>query len=200
MNSLRAAAFVFVLAASAFAPAARAQSTQPAPRPPQRGVLPPQPAATQPAPTATTPAAPGAATPPAAQAAAASPAPAPAEAPPTEAALGAPVYPNSLYLGSYDAGLNQRYYLFGTTAAYSQVLAFYKTALKKGGDEVFDIPPIWTFDIGRYREQTMVYPPSVTVRDHVAGGGKGYLHAAGTEAQRFATVIQIVPPAPGDRR
>ena len=46
----------------------------------------------------------------------------------------------------------------------------------------------------------MVYPPSVTVRDHVAGGGKGYLHAAGSEAQRFATVIQIVPPAPGDRR
>ena len=150
MNSLRAAAFVFVLAAAAFAPAARAQSTQPAPRPPQRGVLPPQPAGTQPArpataapaqpaPAATAPASPAPAMPPGAQTAAAS-APAPAEAPPPEAVLGAPVYPNSVYLGSYDAGLNQRYYLFGTPAAYSQVLAFYKTALKKGGDEVFDIP------------------------------------------------------------
>jgi hypothetical protein len=210
MNLLRAVAFAFVLAVAAFTPAARAQSTQPAPRPPQRGVLPPQPAGTQPArpapaapaqpaPAATTPASPGTAAPPSAQAAAA-PAPAPAETPPPEAVLGAPVYPNSTFLGSYDAGLDQRYYLFGTPAAYSQVLAFYKTALKKGGDEVFDIPPIWTFEIGRYREQTMVYPPSVTVRDHVAGGGKGYLYAAGTEAQRFPTVIQIVPPAPGERR
>jgi hypothetical protein len=114
--------------------------------------------------------------------------------------LGAPVYPNATFLGSFDAGMNQRYYLFGTSAAYQQVLQFYRTALKERGDEVFDIPPIWSFDIGRYREQTMAYPPSVTVRDHMAGGGKGYLHAAGAEGQRFATVIQIVPPAPGDRR
>ena len=97
--------------------------------------------------------------------------------------------------------MGQRYFLFGTTATYSQVMAFYRGALKSKGEEVFDIPPIWTFDIGRYREQTMVYPPSVTVRDHAAGPGRGYLHAAGgAEGQRYATVIQIVPPAPGEVR
>lgn len=179
--------------------AASAQSGQP------RGVLPPQPASQVPRPPAPTTTAPSTA-PASPQATVPAPAVAPSaakttEAPPSEATLGAPVYPNATFMGSVDAGQGQRYYLFGTTAAYQTVLQFYRTTLKDRGDEVFDIPPIWSFDIGRFREQTMVYPPSVTVRDHMAGGGKGYLYAVGApEGQRFATVIQIVPPAPGEAR
>jgi hypothetical protein len=198
MKSSRTVVAAVLVAMTALAPAALAQSTQPAPRPAPRGVLPPQPqgkpGSSPPAPAPAQPA-------PAVPAAPAQPATAPAAEPaPTEAVLGAPVYPNATFLGSYNAGQGQRYYLFGTTAQYAQVLAFYRTALKSRGDEIFDIPPIWAFDIGRYREQTMAFPPSVTVRDHMAGGGKGYLHAAGAEGQRFATVIQIVPPAPGEGR
>lgn len=199
MSRTRVIAAALALLA-ALAPCASAQSTTPATRPQPRGVLPPQPQGAQPA-TAkpAVPAAPAAAAPaPAAPAAATAPASQPAA--PTEAQLGAPVYPNATFLGSFDAGMNQRYYLFGTPAAYAQVLTFYRTVLKDRGDEVFDVPPIWSFDIGRFREQTMVYPPSVTVRDHMTGGGKGYLHATGPEAQRYATVIQIVPPAPGEAR
>jgi hypothetical protein len=214
MHWFRAATSALVLAVVASAPPAWAQSTQPAPRPAERGVLPPNPSGTQARPAPAPPPKPATAVPasqaparPAASAPAtapaqpaAAPAGPPAEAPPSEAVLGAPVYPNATFLGSFDAGQNQRYYLFGTSAAYQQVLQFYRTALKDRGDEVFDIPPIWSFDIGRYREQTMAYPPSVTVRDHMAGGGKGYLHAGGGEGQRYATVIQVVPPVPGERR
>lgn len=207
MRSRLIVAALVLAGVAAVCPSASAQSGQP------RGVLPPQPQpqaprTTAPATAAPKPAAPATApaTPQAAAPAATAPAPAASaarttEAPPPEATLGAPVYPNATYMGSFDAGQGQRYYLFGTTAAYPTVLQFYRTALKDKGDEVFDIPPIWSFDIGRYREQTMAYPPSVTVRDHMAAGGKGYLYAAGSpEGQRFATVIQIVPPAPGEAR
>jgi hypothetical protein len=209
-----AAWLLFVSSAAAVA----GQTTQPAPRQPDRGVLPPQPATTsgaparQPvpstpasigtAPATKAPAVPSAPTTPSATAPATLATPAkPADAPPPESELGAPVYPSATFLGSYDAGAGQRYFLFGTTATYSQVIAFYRGALKAKGDEVFDIPPVWSFDTGRYREQTMVYPPSVTIRDHAGGPGRGYLHAAGgPEGQRFATVIQIVPPGPGEVR
>lgn len=167
---------------------------------PPRGVLPPQPQGQAPA--ATTPAAP-----PAPPAQATPPPPvtvvsgaATAEATPTAAVLGAPVYPGAVFLGSFNAGLGQRYYLFGSTADYAQVVTFYRNALKSRGSEVYDTPPVWSFDIGRFREESMAYPPSVVVRDHVAGGGRGYLHVAGTQSQRFPTVVQIVPPPPGDRR
>ena len=196
----------------ASAPALAAQATEPAPRQPPRGVLPPQPGTTaqpaRPQPVPRTPATIGTSPAPAAPAPAA-PTPAvtapataaTAAAAPSEAELGAPVYPTAAYLGSFDAGLGQRYYLFGTTATYSQVIAFYRGALKTRGEEVFDVPAIWSFEIGRYREQSMAYPPSVTVRDHASGPGGGYLHASGRpEGQRYATVIQIVPPAPGEAR
>ena len=187
MRSRYMVAALVLSGVAAVCPAAFAQSGQP------RGVLPPQPAAQAPRPPAPTTAAPSTApAAPQATAPAAAPAVAPSaakttEAPPSEATLGAPVYPNATFMGSFDAGQGQRYFLFGTTATYPTVLQFYRATLKDKGDEVFDIPPIWTFDIGRYREQTMVYPPSVTVRDHMAGGGTGYLYAAGApEGQRFA--------------
>jgi hypothetical protein len=187
---------------------------------PPRGVLPPQPGTSarpvappaQPAPQRASPAQPQVAPPaqpqgaapaparPAAAAPATPQAPAPGEPTPSEAVLGAPIYPGATFLGSFSAGQGQRYYLFGTSAAYTQVVQFYRTALKSRGDEIYDVPPVWSFDTGRFREETMAYPPSVVVRDHVAGGRKGYLHVSGTQSQRYPTVIQIVPPALGERR
>src|SRR5689334_4925247 len=83
---------------------AEAQVPQPFPRPRD-----PQ-APARPAPTA--PAAPAPAPPAAATPAAPEPAPA-ADGAPTEATLGFPIYPNAQFIASYDAGKNQRYYLFG---------------------------------------------------------------------------------------
>ena len=123
-----------------------------------------------------------------------------ADAVPTQATLGLPVYPAATYLASFDAGQGQRYYLFGTNASFAEIVAYYRTYLKDKGDLVFDQPPTHIFEVGRFREETMAYPPGITVKDYTWNGSEGYLHVkAGAPPQRYRTIIQIVPapPAPG---
>ncbi len=116
---------------------------------------------------------------------------------PTEAVLGVAVFPNAEFIASYDAGQGQRYYLFGTNASFAEVVAYYKTLLKDRGELVFDEPPVHEFDIGKYREESMAFPPSVTVKDYAWGPFKGYLNPKpGAQPERYRTVIQFVP-APG---
>jgi hypothetical protein len=50
------------------------------------------------------------------------------------------------------------------------------------------------FDLGRFQENQMAYPPSVVVKDYAWNGAPGYLAVSGTTEKRFRTVIQIVPP------
>jgi len=129
---------------------------------------------------------------PAAQAQAQAPA-APEQAP-TEDSLGVPFYPAMVYLGSFDAGSGQRYYLFGINATFADVVSWYKTALKQRGELVFDEPATQMFDIGKFREETMAFPPSVTVKDYTWGGMAGYPNPNRKgEPERFQTVVQIVP-------
>jgi hypothetical protein len=116
------------------------------------------------------------------------------ESAPTEALLGAPVYPGARFLSSYDAGRGQRYYLFGTTLSFAEIVNYYKAALKDKGELVFDQPPTHMFDIGKFKEETMAFPPSVTVKDYTWGGSPGYANPQpGTAPSAFPTVIQIVP-------
>src|SRR2546425_13109090 len=42
---------------------------------------------------------------------------------PGAALLGAPVYPGAQYLTSYDAGRGQRFYIFGSTASFLDLVA-----------------------------------------------------------------------------
>lgn len=114
--------------------------------------------------------------------------------PPSEADLGAPLYPAATFVASYDAGRGQRYYLFGATASYAEVVQYYRRVLRDGGDRVFEEPPVHTFEIGRFRESSMAFPPSVTVKDYTWGGSRGYLNPVpGASPDRFPTIIQIVP-------
>jgi hypothetical protein len=116
---------------------------------------------------------------------------------PAEGALGVPVYPSAQFIASYDAGKGQRYYLYGTTTPFAEIVQYYRNALKQRGDLVFEEPPIHQFDIGRFREETMAFPPSVTVKDYTWGGGAGYLvPKADGKPLRFPTIIQIVPNPP----
>jgi hypothetical protein len=120
---------------------------------------------------------------------------------PNEASLGVPIYPAATYLTSYDAGQGQRYYLFGSNAPFTDIVAYYRAVLKQKGDLVYDQPPIHEFDIGKFREETMAFPPSVTVKDYTWGGSAGYLNPKrGAEPARFKTVIQVVPLSPGAER
>src|SRR5688572_15611390 len=45
---------------------------------------------------------------------------------PTAVTLGVAIYPTAQFLGSYDAGRGQRYYMFGTTAAFTEVIGYYR--------------------------------------------------------------------------
>jgi hypothetical protein len=157
-----------------------AQTPQPFPRsgaqPPQ---APPAPRAQPPAPTPA-PAPPGAADDPGA---------------PAAATVGAPIYPGAQFLASYDAGRGQRYYLFGTTAPYADIVLYYRTQLSERGDVVFREPPTHMFTVGRFRDETMAFPPGVTVKDWTWGGSQGYPNPKlGAQPARFPTIIMIVPP------
>ena len=173
---------LIALLASAIAVAAGAQTPQPFPR------------AGTPQPARTAPAAPAPA--PATQAAAVQPPAAPAGPidpnAPTAATLGVAVYPAAQFLGSYDAGRGQRYYLYGVNLAYLETVNFYRTALKQKGEEMFQSPPTYQFDIGRFREQDMAYPPSVTIKDYTFGGSAGYPNPKSGQPERFPTIVQVV--------
>jgi hypothetical protein len=190
------AVVVAVVAAVALAgPAHGAQTPQPFPRP----------GAAQPQAPPTVAAPPVAPAPPRAAAPAPPPAPAPAtpvppadaNGAPTAAALGFPVYPAAEYITSYDAGRGQRYYIFGTTAPYAELVTYYRAQLKDKGDEVFAQPPTYMFSIGRFREETMAFPPGVTIKDFTWGGSPGYPNPSPKATQaRFPTIIMIVPLPP----
>jgi hypothetical protein len=160
-----------------------AQAPKPFPTPP------PQPGTqTRPAPPpSTTPARPG---PPAM----------PAADVPNEATLGVPIYPSAQFLTSYDAGRGQRFYLFGVVTSFAEIVGFYRTVLKTRGEVLFESPPTHQFELGRFREETMAFPPSVTIKDYTFGGSAGYPNPArGGKPARFATIIQIVPNPPGNQ-
>jgi hypothetical protein len=118
----------------------------------------------------------------------------PATGVPTEAMLGAPIYPSAVFLASYDAGRGQRFYLFGTTVPYLDLVNYYKTVMKQKGDELFESPPTHQFETGRFRDESMAFAPSVTIKDYTFGGSAGFPNPKkGATPERFPTVIQIVP-------
>ena len=120
--------------------------------------------------------------------------PAATEAAPTEAQLGVPIFPGARFLQSYDAGQKQRYYLFGATAPFGELVLYYRTQLRERGDLVYDEPPVHMFEVGRFREETMAFPPGVTIKDYTWGGRKGYLvPTPGANPSHYPTIIQIVP-------
>ena len=135
------------------------------------------------------------------------PAPAPAAAAalpvidpdrPTADQLGIFVPAAAQFVTSYEAGRGQRYYIFGTRQPFAEVVLAYRTALKDKGTLVFEHPPTHTWEIGKFREESMGFPPGVTVKDYTAGGSAGYPNPRrGEQPERFTTLIQIVPPPPG---
>src|SRR5262245_50435491 len=72
----------------------------------------------------------------------AQPAPPPNSAPaanpdsgaPTESILGVPIYPGAQYLKSYDAGRGQKFYLYGSTASFVDLVTYYRERLKQRGE------------------------------------------------------------------
>ena len=111
-----------------------------------------------------------------------------------------PIYPGAQFLSSYDAGRGQRFYLFGSTASFVDLVAFYRNVLKLRGELVFDAPATHQFDVGRFREETMAFPPGVTIKEFQSQMSLGYPNPRlGQQPTHFPTVIQIVPVTPEAR-
>jgi hypothetical protein len=116
------------------------------------------------------------------------------EAAPTEAMLGAPIYPGAQFIASYDAGRGQRYYIFGAAASFADMVNYYRTALKQRGELVYEVPGTYEFDIGKFDEDRMAFPPGVTIKDFQSDVSGGYPNPKpGAQPARFPTIIQIVP-------
>ena len=77
---------------------------------------------------------------------------------PTEEMLGLPIYPAARFIASYDAGRQQRYYLFGTNSEFEAMVRYYSNILRERGDRVFDAPATHIFEVGRFREREMAFP------------------------------------------
>jgi hypothetical protein len=123
-----------------------------------------------------------------------SPAPGQPGAAPTEAILGVPVYPGAQFIASYDAGRGQRFYIFGSAASFVDLVAYYRAVLKQKGELVYEVPATHEFDVGKYREETMAFPPGVTIKDYQSDISQGYPNPKpGATPARFPTIIQIVP-------
>ena len=120
---------------------------------------------------------------------------------PTAAQLGIFIPASAQFVASYDAGRGQRYYIFGTAASFADVVAAYRNSLKKKGTVIFEQPPTHLFEVGKFREDTMGFPPGVTVKDYTAAGSAGYPNPTrGAQPERYATLIQILPPPPAALR
>ncbi len=180
--------FVWLAVCAVLGSTALAQTPQPFPRggSPQSAPAPP---------VTPRPAAPTAPVPPARPPAAVDP------ATPTEATLGFQIYPTSKFIASYDAGRAQRYYIFGSTAPFNDLVTYYRTQLKEKGNLVFQDPPTHMFEIGKFNDETMAFPPGVTIKDWTMGGSQGYPNPKpGAQPARFPTLIMIVPAPPGAPR
>jgi hypothetical protein len=133
------------------------------------------------------------------------PPPRPAQSPPDAGApsaseVGFPIYPAAQFLASYDAGRGQRYYIYGATAPFADVVTYYRSQLDERGSLVFKEPPTHMFEVGRFRDETMAFPPGVTVKDWTWGGSAGYLNPKPkSQPQRFPTIVMIVPPGSQER-
>ena len=113
---------------------------------------------------------------------------------PTELMLGVPIYPGAQFIRSYDAGRGQRYYIFGSTASFVDLVTYYRSVLKQRGELVYEVPATHEFDVGKYNEDTMAFPPGVTIKDYESEVSKGYPNPKpGGQPSRFPTLIQIVP-------
>jgi len=140
-------------------------------------------------------------TPPPAEPAAPRAAAAPTEGEPTEGTLGFPVYPSAQFIAAYDAGRGQKYYLYGSEMPFAALVKYYQSALKTRGNLVFEMPATYMFEVGRFREETMAFPPGVTIKDYTWNGSAGYLNPKKNgKPARFPSIIQIVPPQEGAPR
>jgi len=129
------------------------------------------------------------------------PRPAAVDGPPTACQQGAPVMSGAQYLESYDAGMGQSFCLYGSAQTFTEVVLYYRTVLKDRGELVFDVPATHMFEVGRFKESEVAFPPGVT-GEGLHLGRLARLHEPETrrDAGVLPTVIQNRPAAARPRQ
>jgi hypothetical protein len=108
--------------------------------------------------------------------------------------LGVPIYPNAQFITSYNAGRGQRYYIFGTASSFAELVNYYRGVLKQRGELTFEVPATHEFDVGKFDEDKMAFPPGVVIKDFQSDISPGFPNPKpGGQPARFPTIIQIVP-------
>jgi len=102
-----------------------------------------------------------------------------------------PLYPGAQYIASYNAGRNQRFYLYGTTASFVDLVTFYRTVLKQRGTWCLMLQRPTSSTSGDFGRND-VLSPRVTVKISVADLAGLSESSPGGVPARFPTVIQIV--------
>jgi len=78
-------------------------------------------------------------------------------------------------------------------AGFVQTVEWYRASLKQKGELVYDVPATLEFDVGKYDEDRMAFPPGVTVKDYQSEISQGYPNPKrGAQPERFPTLLQIV--------
>jgi hypothetical protein len=81
-------------------------------------------------------------------------------------------------------------------APFVDLVAYYRNVLKQKGELIYDVPATHEFDVGRFNEETMAFPPGVTIKDFQTDVSQGFPNPKpGGQPARFPTIIQIVPVA-----
>jgi hypothetical protein len=74
------------------------------------------------------------------------------------------------------------------------LVTYYRNALKQKGELVYEVPATHEFDVGRFDEDRMAFPPGVVIKDFQSDVSQGYPNPKpGGQPARFPSVIQIVP-------
>jgi hypothetical protein len=98
------------------------------------------------------------------------------------------------FLETFEVGPGQRLFAFGTNDTYLDVVQFYKTQLKKSGEELSKMPAIYQFERGAFDAGTMSQRPGIIVKDYAwPAVTDAYLHVSGTTGTKYRTVIQVIP-------
>ena len=109
------------------------------------------------------------------------------------ALAGIPIYPCAVYLQGFSSGYGQKLFVFGTNDAYASIVTFYKTQMKKSGEEVSKAPAIYQFERGTPESDPMAPRPGIVVKDYAwPSATDAYLHVSGTEGTRYRSIIQII--------
>ena len=84
-----------------------------------------------------------------------------------------PIYPARNSSRRTTPGRGQRYYLYGSDCLVCGAGQVLPERAEERGELVFDAPATHVFEVGRFREETMAYPPGVTIKDYTSNGSRG---------------------------